>query len=176
MSIRDVAHSLLLRAYEHDKQHKESYEYYYDNYDFDLYDVQQAIEYLENFGYIFKNSASTLVYAVLSLTPKGIDYVENGFSETAPFSIYQDNRNTLNINGNNINVTDDHSINTALSDPSLIEPEHLRLLTDFLNNIEKAPQKSRPQKIKDFIITLTNGVLSTSAVNALTKLITSLLK
>lgn len=133
-------------------------------------------EYLEECGYV-ETIAPAMGFYEFKLTPYGIAFVENGYSDPTPVPVSQGN-NSIYVQGSNNAITNNYNqISTEIEHSELPE-ECKQLIKAFLydmNNPHNPPEKI-PERIKSFLLDITSGALSDTATSGLTALLTALFK
>ena len=129
--------TLLQRAYDADKQNDGDYLYKYSSKEFNNELFDEAVEYLKKADYIILYGGSPPVdNNYLRITPKGIDYVENGFS-SYPNPQITGNNNIIVAGSNNI-VSDNFNTLIANIYTSDLPEEYKQPLADFIQELKKA--------------------------------------
>lgn len=134
-----------------------------------------CLDYLDSAGYIDIKAAATGFYEV-EITPDGLNFAENGFINQPPLPTIQGNNN-IYVNGTNNTVSNNYNeiCNQIIS--SELPDEYKELIETLLYEIKNPKLSSDKKKVKvrDFISSISDNVLTATASEALTILITTLL-
>ena len=138
------------------------------------YDLD-CLDYLDSAGYIDIKAAATGFYEV-EITPDGLDFAENGFINQPPLPTIQGNNN-IYVNGTNNTVSNNYNEICNLITSSELPDEYKELIETLLYEIKNPKLSSDKKKVKvrDFISSISDNVLTATASEALTILITTLL-
>lgn len=134
-----------------------------------------CLDYLDSAGYIDIKAAATGFYEV-EITPDGLDFAENGFINQPPLPTIQGNNN-IYVNGTNNTVSNNYNEICNLITSSELPDEYKELIETLLYEIKNPKLSSDKKKVKvrDFISSISDNVLTATASEALTILITTLL-
>lgn len=135
-----------------------------------VYD-SECIEYLVKVKYIELTKRYPRM-AIIQITPLGIDFAENGFVEKSNSPVIQGD-NSIYVNGINNTVSNNYNEFCTEISTSDLPDEYKELLETLLYELKnpKLSPDNRESKIKDFISKITNGVLSSVAIDTLMLLI-----
>lgn len=132
------------------------------------------MEYLNEKGYIKITNKFIDGSYIVKITSKGIDAVENDFQEPMPVSINQGN-NSIFINGSNNVVTDNYSVIYNNLQQSDICDEHKKLISQLLQELKETPKENFSDKVKTFLMKLTEKGVDVAINTTLPALITELM-
>lgn len=134
-----------------------------------------CLDYLDSAGYIDIIAAAMGFYEV-EITPDGLDFAENGFINQPPLPAIQGNNN-IYVNGTNNTVSNNYNEICNQITSSELPDEYKELIETLLYEIKNPKLSSDKKKVKvrDFISSISDNVLTATASEALTILITTLL-
>ena len=134
-----------------------------------------CLDYLDSAGYIDIKAAAIGFYEV-EITPDGLDFAENGFINQPPLPAIQGNNN-IYVNGINNTVSNNYNEICDQITSSELPDEYKELIETLLYEIKNPKLSSDKKKVKvrDFISSISDNVLTATASEALTILITTLL-
>ncbi len=134
----------------------------------------KCYNYLKECGYV-----STIVAAAgfynFKLTVKGINFIENGYSDPVPLPVSQGD-NSIFVNGSGNSISNNYNQMSVDIDNSDLPNDCKELLNSLLYEMRnpKLTTEKKTAKIKQFITDLTSGTLSGTASTGLTTLLISL--
>lgn len=170
----DIYKSFLTEIYEHyQSTGKQEMQYTFNNTQ-DKQHFYNCFSYLEECGFVSKIAASVGFYN-FKITVKGINFVENGFSDSLPVPVIQGD-NSICIQGVGNTVSNNYNQISVDINNSDLPNEYKVLLNNFLHEIQnpKLTPEKKTDKVKQFLTDFTSGTLSGTAATGLTTLLMSL--
>lgn len=172
----DKYQTFFSKLYEHYKETgKRTFHYVFTDFE-DKQNFFDCYEYLEECGYVTTIARAIGLYD-FKLTPYGIEFAENGYSDPAPVPVSQGD-NSIYVQGSNNAITNNYNrISTEIEHSELSE-ECKQMIEAFLydmGNPHNPPEKI-PERIKSFLLDITSGALSETATSGLTTLFTALFR
>lgn len=166
--MKEQAKNILSAVYQNYLE-TDSQQYYFDlTKESDKRVAYDSITFLVACGYLEPITLS-LKHCVVLITPSGIHFAENDFQDLCIQPSIQGNNITF-VNGSNNTISDNYNlISSSISQADLPDEtkELILSLIEELKNPHLSPEK-KSDKIKAFLIEISAGVLSGTAVTGLT--------